>query len=45
VVGLAYTVVYYVLFRFLIGRFGLATPGRERTEEEAEEAGLITRRT
>jgi N-acetylglucosamine PTS system EIICBA or EIICB component len=42
-IGLVYAVVYYFLFRVLIRRFDLATPGRERTEEEAEEAGLITR--
>jgi PTS system N-acetylglucosamine-specific IIC component len=42
-IGLAYAVVYYFLFRMLIRRFDLATPGRERTEEEAEEAGLISR--
>jgi N-acetylglucosamine PTS system EIICBA or EIICB component len=44
-IGLAYAVLYYFLFRMLIRRFDLATPGRERTEEEAEEAGLITRST
>ena len=44
-VGLAYAVLYYFLFRVLIRRFDLATPGRERTEEEAEEAGLIARST
>jgi N-acetylglucosamine PTS system EIICBA or EIICB component len=44
-IGLVYAVVYYFLFRVLIRRFDLATPGRERTEEEAEEAGLITRST
>ena len=44
-VGLAYAAVYYFLFRFLIRRFNLATPGRERTEAEAEEAGLITTST
>jgi len=44
-VGLVYAVVYYFLFRTLIRRFDLATPGRERTEEEAEEAGLLTTNT
>jgi N-acetylglucosamine PTS system EIICBA or EIICB component len=41
-IGLVYAVVYYFVFRLLIRRFDLATPGRERSEEEAEEAGLIT---
>ena len=31
-IGLAYAVVYYLLFRFAIRRFNLATPGRERGE-------------
>ena len=43
VIGLVYAVVYYFLFRLLIRRFDLATPGRERSEAEAEEAGLLTR--
>ncbi len=30
-VGLGYAAVYYLLFRFAIRRFGLATPGREPT--------------
>ncbi|MDN5963310.1 MAG: PTS transporter subunit EIIC [Actinomyces sp.] len=34
-VGLAFFVVYYFLFRFLIVKFGFATPGRE-TEEGAD---------
>jgi N-acetylglucosamine PTS system EIICBA or EIICB component len=42
VIGLVYAVVYCFLFRLLIRRFNLATPGRERSEE-AEEADLITR--
>jgi PTS system N-acetylglucosamine-specific IIC component len=32
--GLVYAVVYYVLFRFLIRRFNLATPGREPEDSE-----------
>jgi N-acetylglucosamine PTS system EIICBA or EIICB component len=41
-IGLAYAALYYVLFRALIRRFDLPTPGRERTEAEAAEAGLVT---
>lgn len=33
VVGVAYFIIYYVLFRFLILRLDLKTPGREDTEE------------
>jgi PTS system N-acetylglucosamine-specific IIC component len=32
-IGLAFAVVYYVLFRFAIVKFNLATPGREPEEE------------
>jgi PTS system N-acetylglucosamine-specific IIC component len=35
-IGLAFAAVYYALFRFVITRFDLATPGRE-PEEVAEE--------
>ena len=31
-IGMAYAVVYYLLFRFAIRRFDLATPGRERLD-------------
>ena len=34
-IGLGYAVVYYLLFRFAIRRFHLATPGREPAEEAA----------
>ncbi|MEU6120914.1 PTS transporter subunit EIIC [Streptomyces sp. NPDC047123] len=34
-IGLCFAVVYYALFRFVITKFDLATPGRE-PEEEAE---------
>jgi PTS system N-acetylglucosamine-specific IIC component len=40
-IGLAYAAVYYVLFRFAIRRFRLATPGREPGEEAQEEAGQV----
>ena len=33
-VGLGYAAVYYLLFRVLIRRFDLPTPGRERDEDE-----------
>ena len=31
-VGLAYAAVYYVVFRLVIRRFDLSTPGRERED-------------
>lgn len=37
VVGAAYAVVYYLLFRWFIRRFNLPTPGRERDEPSAEQ--------
>ncbi|MFL6129230.1 MAG: PTS transporter subunit EIIC [Mycobacteriales bacterium] len=33
-IGVVYAVVYYLLFRFLIRRFDLPTPGRERQDQE-----------
>ncbi|MDX8045641.1 N-acetylglucosamine-specific PTS transporter subunit IIBC [Gracilibacillus sp. S3-1-1] len=36
--GLVVAVVYYVLFRFLITKFNLKTPGREEDEDETETA-------
>ncbi len=35
-IGLAFAVVYYVVFRFAITKFNLPTPGREPEEVEAE---------
>ena len=35
-IGLGYAVVYYALFRVIIRRFNLKTPGREDPEEKAE---------
>ncbi len=35
-VGCAYAAVYYLLFRFAIRRFGLATPGRGTDDPDAE---------
>lgn len=40
VIGAVYAAVYYFLFRFLIRRFDLPTPGRERVEEDVAEMGL-----
>lgn len=36
VVGVAYFFVYYFLFRFLINKFNLKTPGREDDDEETK---------
>ena len=41
-IGLAYAALYYVMFRVLIRRFDLPTPGRERTEEDAVSSGFAT---
>jgi len=41
-IGVAYAALYYVMFRFLIRRFDLPTPGRERTEEDAVASGFST---
>jgi PTS system N-acetylglucosamine-specific IIC component len=38
-IGMGYAVVYYLLFRFAIRRFRLATPGREPEDEPADAAG------
>ena len=40
-IGLAYAVVYYVLFRFVIRRWNLRTPGRE-DDEATGTTGTIT---
>lgn len=34
-IGLGYAVVYYAVFRILIRRFDLPTPGRERADDDA----------
>jgi PTS system N-acetylglucosamine-specific IIC component len=41
-IGLGYAVIYYTLFRTVIRRFDLPTPGRERDEVEVEAAGAPT---
>ena len=40
IVGIAYFVIYYLLFTFMIKRFNLKTPGRE---DDTEETKLYTR--
>ena len=37
VVGIVYAIVYYVIFRFLIVKLNLKTPGREDDDEVSEE--------
>jgi PTS system N-acetylglucosamine-specific IIC component len=39
-VGLGFAVVYYVVFRFVITKFDLKTPGRAEEEEDDENAQL-----
>ncbi|MBR5636939.1 MAG: PTS transporter subunit EIIC [Pseudobutyrivibrio sp.] len=39
-VGLAFAVIYYVVFRFVITKFDLKTPGREDDDAEAEEENI-----
>jgi PTS system N-acetylglucosamine-specific IIC component len=41
-VGLAYAVLYYTVFRMVIRRFDLPTPGRERDEPEAADSQVAT---
>ncbi|QNK89349.1 PTS transporter subunit EIIC [Sporosarcina sp. resist] len=36
--GLVFAVIYYFLFRFMISKFNLMTPGREADDEDTEEA-------
>jgi N-acetylglucosamine PTS system EIICBA or EIICB component len=40
--GLVFAVIYYFLFRFIITKFNLMTPGREEDDDEAETAGVAT---
>lgn len=40
-VGLVYAAVYYFLFRFLIRRFDLLTPGREPDDEDGDDQALV----
>jgi N-acetylglucosamine PTS system EIICBA or EIICB component len=41
-IGLAYAAVYYVLFRFVIRKWNLRTPGREEDAETESEVGAAT---
>ena len=43
-VGLAYALVYYLLFRVVIRRFDLPTPGRDRTRDTDRDADRDTDR-
>lgn len=40
-VGLAFTLIWFLVFRFLIKKFNFKTPGRE---DEAEETKLYTKK-
>ncbi|WP_413304179.1 N-acetylglucosamine-specific PTS transporter subunit IIBC [Bacillus sp. 1P10SD] len=40
--GLVFAVIYYFLFRFIIVKFNLMTPGREEDEDEAGEVSVAT---
>ncbi|MEO2078554.1 MAG: N-acetylglucosamine-specific PTS transporter subunit IIBC [Bacillus sp. (in: firmicutes)] len=40
--GLVFAVIYYFLFRFIIVKFNLMTPGREEDEDEAVGASVAT---
>lgn len=40
-IGLAFAIVYYVVFRFLIVRFNFATPGREEDDISDEELNTV----
>ena len=42
-IGLVFAVIYYVLFRVIITRFNLKTPGREDDEDEFTENKAISR--
>jgi PTS system N-acetylglucosamine-specific IIC component len=41
VVGAAYAVIYYAVFRFMIVKFDLKTPGREPPGVDDEQEGVI----
>ncbi|MBN3759121.1 PTS transporter subunit EIIC [Paraburkholderia sp. Tr-20389] len=41
-IGIAYSVVYYGLFRFFIRKFNMATPGREQETPEAANESFST---
>ena len=41
-IGAAFAVIYYVVFRFIIVKFNLKTPGREDDDIEAEKAAVLS---
>jgi PTS system N-acetylglucosamine-specific IIC component len=41
-IGLVYSVIYYVVFRFLITKFNFKTPGREEDDESSDEEKNVT---
>ena len=41
VIGVAFAVIYYFAFRFIITKFNLKTPGREDDDIEAEKAAVL----
>lgn len=41
-IGLAFAVVYYFLFRFLIVKFNIKTPGREDEDSDVDTTGRVT---
>ncbi|PFG07399.1 N-acetylglucosamine-specific PTS transporter subunit IIBC [Bacillus sp. es.034] len=41
--GVVFAFLYYFLFRFMIAKFNLMTPGREEEVEEGEKASAFTR--
>jgi len=40
-IGVVFAVIYYVVFRFIIVKFDLKTPGREDDDLEAEKAAVL----
>ncbi len=41
IAGLVFAVIYYVIFRFMIQKFDLKTPGREADDEAGDEGGAV----
>ncbi|WGG46868.1 N-acetylglucosamine-specific PTS transporter subunit IIBC [Rossellomorea sp. DA94] len=41
--GLVFALLYYFLFRFMIAKFNLMTPGREEDSEDVEAAAVLTK--
>lgn len=42
IVGLVYTVVYYFVFKYVIERFDVKTPGRTAAEDDEEDTAVVT---